>query len=146
MKKIPAALLLGLLVASCAPSTPQTRIARSPEKFAALTTSQQDLVQQGKISRGMPPAAVELAWGNPHSRFEGVRDRQATARWDYEGSRPVFTSSQFGTHGFGGFGTHGRGRYSAIGFGIGPDVTYIPHRIASVWFINDQVDAWERAR
>jgi hypothetical protein len=146
MKISIATVLLGLALASCAPSTPQARIEQNPEKFAALSQSHQNLVQQGQIARGMPPEAVELAWGNPHSRFEGVRGGKNTARWDYEGSRPVYTTSRFGGYGFGHGGSFGRGRYSAIGFGMGPDVTFIPQRIASVWFISNRVDSWERAR
>ena len=70
-------------------------------------------------------------------------------RWDYAASRPVYTSTFYGGYGYGGYGYgrhHGRGGYgySGVGFGIGPEVAYIPHRVASVWFIDHHVDAWER--
>lgn len=33
-----------------------------------------------------------------------------------------------------------------LGFGMGPEITYIPYRVASVWFVDRKVDSWERAR
>ncbi len=37
-------------------------------------------------------------------------------------------------------------RLLRLGFGFGPEIAYIPYRVASVWFINNRVDSWERAR
>ena len=146
MKATLLPLLLALVFASCAPSTPQARIDREPEKFASLSTTDQGLVQQGLIDQGMPPAAVELAWGPPDRRFEGSKNQQATARWDYTGALPVYSSSLFGSFAPG-YGPHyGRGRYANFGYGFGPEVIYVPSRLASVWFIDDKVDGWERAR
>jgi len=89
----------------------------------------------------MPPAAVELAWGPPHRRFEGANHEQITARWDYTGAQPVVSSS-FGTsYGYGPYSA--RSRYRT--YGMAQEVTYIPYRTASVWFVNNRVDAWERA-
>ncbi|MEX1114233.1 MAG: hypothetical protein WEB53_03220 [Akkermansiaceae bacterium] len=139
-------LLLGFVFASCAPSTPQARIDRQPEKFASLSKKDQDLVQQGLINKGMPPAAVELAWGRPDRIFEGSKNQQASARWDYTGTLPVYSSSIYGGYGYGYGPYYGRGRYGNYGYGFRPEVAYIPYRMASVWFINDRVDAWERAR
>ncbi|MEO7098640.1 MAG: hypothetical protein ABI162_04715 [Luteolibacter sp.] len=143
MKKLVTALVLGVIFASCAPSTPQARIENNPAKFASLTKKEQSLVQQGQITRGMSPAAVELAWGFPSRRFEGSKNRKATERWDYAGSRPVYSDGFYGAYGYG-YGPYGRGRYSALGYGFGPEVAYIPYRLASVWFIDGRVDAWER--
>ena len=47
MKKFIAAMSAGLLLASCAPSTPQARIQREPAKFEALSSKQRTLVEQG---------------------------------------------------------------------------------------------------
>lgn len=148
MKKIITALLAGLVLSSCAPSTPRSRIEQNPGKFAALGKKEQGLVRQGQISRGMSPDAVILAWGFPSRRFEGSRNAKMTRRWDYAGSRPVYTTSLYGGfgYGFGGYGPYGRRGYSSGGFGVGPDVTYVPYRLASVWFVNNRVDSWERAR
>ena len=65
MKKFLTALSAGLSLASCVPSTPQTRIQQNPQKFEALSAKHRTLVQQGQIARGMSPDAVYLAWGGP---------------------------------------------------------------------------------
>lgn len=143
MKKIVTALLAGLLFSSCVPSTPQARIEQNPGKFAALGKNEQNLVRQGQISRGMSPDTVTLAWGYPDRRFEGYRNSKRSERWDYSGSRPVYTTSFYGGYGYGRYGRRG---YSGLGLGFGPEVTYIPHHLASVWFVNNRVDSWERAR
>ncbi len=140
--------MAALVFSSCAPSTPQARIAKSPDKFAALSKKNQDLVQQGLISRGMTPDAVELAWGVPAQRFEGSKHSKSTERWDYAGSRPVYFTNYYGGYGYGygGYGPYGRGGYTGLGFGFGPEVAYVPYRVASVWFIDRRVDSWERAQ
>ncbi len=142
------AILAGVGFSSCAPSTPQTRIAKEPEKFAALGRKEQELVQQGQISRGMSRDAVTLAWGFPNRRFEGSGKSKPTERWDYSGLRPVYSTHFSGgfRYGYGGYGPYGRGGYPYGGLGYGPDMIYIPERYASVWFVNRQVDSWERAR
>lgn len=145
MKKFLAAIVAGLVFPACAPSTPQSRIERNPELFAALSKKEQSLVQQGQISRGMPPDAVVLAWGPPDQRFEGSRDSKPTERWDFLGSRPVQSPNHFGAF-RSGFGGSGRFGYPGAGFGVGPDIVFIPYRRASVWFVNQRVDSWERIR
>ena len=101
MKKILVALAFGSLLASCVPSTPQTRIQQNPEKFSALRESDRALVQQGKITRGMPRDAVYLAWGRPSDTFQGSRDGEISERWDYAGTRPVYTTGFYGAYGYG---------------------------------------------
>lgn len=143
MKKLLLACSCGLLLAACAPSTPQARIEREPHKFEALTAKQKELVQQGRIDRGMPPDAVYLAWGSPSRVFQGSKNNRPTERWDYAGSRPVYTNSFYGSYGrF--YGPYRR--YGYYGGGWGPEVAYIPYRIGSVWFLDNRVDSWERAR
>lgn len=145
MKPTLTALLAGLVFASCAPSTPQTRITKSPETFAALNKKEQSLVQQGQISNGMPPDAVLLAWGPPDRRFEGSKNSKRTERWDYSTLRPVYPIGHFG-YGYGSYyGPYGRHIHSNLGF-VSSEVAYIPERTASVWFVNDRVDSWERVR
>ncbi len=146
MKKIFMALLTGIIFTSCAPSTPQARIERSPQIFAALGKKHQDLVGKGLITRGMSPEAVALAWGNPAQRFEGSKKSRQTERWDYTGSRPAYSTNFYGGYGRGGFLPYGYGHYSSLGFGLGPEISSIPCRIASVWFIDQRVDSWERAQ
>lgn len=146
MKKIIAAVSAGLLMVSCVPSTPQTRIQLEPGKFEALSGKQRTLVEQGQISRGMPTDAVYLAWGRPSRVLQGSKDGKNTEQWDYAGSRPVYHTNFYGSYG-GYYGPcRGRGYYRGYGIGFGPEVVYIPYRVASVWFIDGRVDAWERAR
>jgi hypothetical protein len=143
MKNLLSALSAGLLFASCAPSTPQARIQQQPEKFQALSAKHQALVQQGRVDRGMSQDAVFLAWGAPSRTFQGSRNNQLSERWDYSGSRPVRIDTFHGSYGrFGGpCGSRG---FGSVGWG--PEVAFIPYRIGSVWFIYNQVEAWERAR
>lgn len=143
MKKFLTFALLGMCLFSCAPSTPLARIQKSPEKFEALSPQQKRLVEAGQVERGMPPDAVYLAWGPPSHVFQGSSGRQVTERWDYSSSRPVFTNTFHGSYGrFCGPSS----RFGCSGAGWGPDVVYIPYRVGSVWFIDNQVDSWERAR
>ncbi|MGL5017612.1 MAG: hypothetical protein ACRDBP_05730 [Luteolibacter sp.] len=141
--------LCSILLAACAPSTPQARIAAHPEKFASLGTQEQSLVTQGQIAPGMSTDAVWLAWGSPDRRFDGSRDSRMTERWDYATTVPVhtpmFMNGAWGS-GCGRFGPHGRRSFYGGGFGFGPDITYIPQRVASVWFVDRRVDSWERLR
>jgi hypothetical protein len=156
MKKFLAALCTGLALSSCVPSTPQTRIQQNPRLFSSLSSNQQSLVQQGQLCRGMSPDAVFLAWGRQSGSFQGSKDGKLTERWDYAGTQPVMTTSVYSTYGYGygsGYGRYGHGRYGygryggpVVGVGIGPEVAYIPYRYASVWFVNQRVDSWERAR
>jgi len=132
-----------MLVASCAPSTPLARIQRQPEKFEALSAKHRELVERGQIDSGMSQDAVYFAWGSPSSVFQGSNNGRATERWDYAGSRPVFTNTFHGSYGrF--YGPCRRGIHSGMGWG--PEVAYIPYRIGSVWFIDNRVESWERAR
>jgi hypothetical protein len=148
MKKIVTSLMAGLCFSSCAPMTPQARIDKNPEKFAALSQKDKGLVQQGQITRGMPLDAVMLAWGPPSRRFQGSKDSKKTERWDYDDSRPVYIAHFYSDYPYhiGGYGPYDHSRFSGVGLGVGPEVTYVPYRVASVWFINDRLDSWERAR
>jgi len=149
MRILALVLVCGGILVSCAPSTPQTRIEKSPEKFAGLSQKNKALVQEGRIASGMAPAAVELAWGSPSRRFQGFKNQKASERWDYSASRPVYTTSFYGGYGHGAcmpYGRYGRRGYSALGFGFGPEVEYIPEHVASVWFVGNRVDSWERVQ
>lgn len=147
MKKFLPLLLVGLLLGACAPSTPEARIAEHPEKFSALTKKQQTLVREGRISQGMPKDGVLLAWGSPSSRFDGYQNRKRVERWDYAGSRPVYSTGFYGGFGYDYWG-FGYGRYSPYGYryAVSPEVVYVPYTRASVTFTNERVDSWERIR
>ncbi|MEO8614118.1 MAG: hypothetical protein ABI600_03175 [Luteolibacter sp.] len=142
MKTIFIATAAALVLGACAPSTPQARIERNPQKFASLSRRDQSLIQQGQIAHGMSLDAVALAWGPPSQRFQGFKEQQSTERWDYAGSRPVYSTGFYGSYGYGGYGPYGR--YSPLGYAGGPEIAYIPYRLASVWFVDNRVDSWER--
>ncbi len=146
MKRIVILFLAAAVFTSCAPSTPEARIAKSPEKFAALGKADQELVARGRIARGMSPDAVELAWGPPSRRLEGSKDSNPTEHWIYARTRPVYFNSYFGgyRYGYGGYPPYGDFGYSGIALGLGPEVAYMPYQVASVRVIRQRVDSWER--
>ena len=145
---LPAALSV-LIFASCAPSTPETRIAAQPAMFESLPAKQQDLVRKGEIAKGMNTDAVYLAWGRASRVFDGSEGGDATLRWDYNASTAFPTNSygNFGPYGLGyGYGYNWRyGRYP-YPYYAGPDVVYVPYRKATVLFRNGHVDSWEKIR
>ena len=137
------------LLASCAPSNPQARIEQAPHLFENLSAEHRRAVTEGRIERGMSPDDVYLAWGRPASEYVGEESGQRTLRWDYAGSRPVYTTDTFATFGYGRYPYGRLGRYGYYGYptyGTGTSVTYVPYRKATVWFRNDRVTKWERRR
>lgn len=135
--------VLALVFASCAPSTPEYRISERPRVFEGLNTKEKALVRNGEISKGMSMDAVALAWGSPSERVDGLRDGKRMERWDYEGTKPVVTNRLFGGYDTGWYGPY---RYSGVGGGFGPEITYIPYRKSSVRFVGGRVDEWERIK
>ena len=133
-----------LVLASCAPMSPTARIDRYPEIYDALPAKHQEAVRDGQIVRGMSYDAVLLAWGRPAQRFEQMRAEGPVMRWDYMGTRPVYTNHFYGSYGRGYYGRYGP--YSRSAFGYGPQVDYVPYRRASVWFVDGLVDEWESMR
>jgi hypothetical protein len=134
---------IALVLASCAPSTPESRIYERHRVFETFSKEHQELVRQGEIAKGMSPDAVSIAWGSPSGVVEGLRDGKRMERWDYTGTRPVVTNNFFGGYNT---GYYGRYRYSGVGGGFGPQVTYVPYRKSSVWFVGGRVNEWERVR
>lgn len=137
MKELFGMLLSGLLFVSCAPMTPQARIAAEPQKFAALPAKDQALVRQGLITRGMSKDGVTLAWGIPSRTFNGYDNSKRSESWDYTAARPIYTANFFGGYGL------GPGIYRSS-YGLGPEVAYVPYRVATVRFRDDRVSSWER--
>jgi hypothetical protein len=126
------------LLASCAVQTPQTRMAKNPELFEALTPRQQELVRQGKIDRDLPKTGVWIAWGRPDRVAVWDRSGSRIERWTYLGLRPVNTY----TVGVG-TGPVGLGWYADPYFYGGPVVEWVPYPVSRVDFRHDLVTEWE---
>lgn len=129
----------GLMI-SCTASTPQTRIARNPAMFEALTPAQQELVSRGRIERGLPMDGVFLAWGKPDRVVEWDRSGSRLERWTYLGLRPVHTYSLgWGIGpGWGGWDPY----YDPYFFG-GPAIEWVPYPVSRVDFRRGTVSDWE---
>lgn len=138
MKNCSPLIAIALFLAACAPSTPLTRIEKNHGMFAALPAKHQDLVEQGKIVKGMSQNAVYLALGEPSRKFQSVGNSKFSERWDYVKHEPHVTTS----FGFGyGFGGHYYDPYSS--FALGPEIYYTPYLSASVFFRHNKVTAYE---
>jgi len=147
-----------LFIASCASSTPQSRIEKNPTILESLPESEKNAVKTGNITAGMTKNAVFLAWGNPDRKFESFTEGEKLEKWSYTKLSPVYSQRFSGSFGYGhrrGFGrrrSFGRsgfrgGRFGFKGghhggFGIGTSVSYIPTPAASVTFKNDRVVSW----
>lgn len=114
-----------------------------PAAYERLSDREKELVRNGEIAKGMDKEAVALAWGSPSGRVDGLRNGKPMELWDYQGTKPVVTHNFYGGYGRGGYGHY---RYSGFGAGFGPDISYLPYRKASVWFLHGRVDEWERVR
>lgn len=146
---LPLAALSAGFLASCAPSTPEARIAANPGMFEALPGKQKELVRQGQIDKGMSTDAVYLAWGRASRQYDGSEGGARTLRWDYVSATPVYGGSNgyFGAFGWG-YGRFGPASGVAYNYGMpyGQEVVYAPYRRASVVFRDGGVSSWEKVR
>ncbi|WP_367871004.1 hypothetical protein [Luteolibacter sp. Populi] len=147
---LPLAALSAAFLASCAPSTPASRIAAQPAVYEGLSGKEKQLVSQGQIDKGMGTEAVYLAWGRATREYEGSETGARTLRWDYTSTTPV-SGNAYGY--FGAFGW-GSGRFGPYGgpygyypsYGYGQEVVYAPYLRARVLFRNGRVSSWEKSR
>lgn len=132
-----------LLAVSCAPSTPEARIAEKPLAFEKLSREHKELVRRGEIGKGMDMSAVALAWGNPSSRMEGFSGKGRTERWEYIGSQPVMMNTFYDSYRYDRIHPH---RYARAGGYYGTEIVYVPYRKSTVWFVGGKVTEWERLK
>jgi hypothetical protein len=97
-----------LVLSSC--STVGTRIESNRASFDQLSPKDQALVSQGKISGGMPQAAVYIAWGQPQQKATGMVRGVPTETWVY-----TLSTAAYGPYAYGRFG-YGWGFSGPIGF------------------------------
>ncbi|MES2594101.1 MAG: hypothetical protein V4662_02140 [Verrucomicrobiota bacterium] len=140
-----AGLTLATLAISCT-SARERRIANNPQIYQKLSTSDQVLVQQGRIREGMTKEGVFLSYGRPDSVATGRQKGSSVEQWSYMGTQPVYTNN-FGMglgYGYGrgwGYRGYGAGYYGAWDpyWGMGPNVVYVPYKDASVTFRGNRV-------
>ncbi len=136
------------LLVSCA-SPRERRIAANPQIYQSLTTSDQLLVQQGRIREGMSKEGVFLALGRPDGVAAGRQKGASIEQWTYFGSQPVYTNTiGMGWGGAWGWGGGWAMRGSGCGYigpwdpywvGMAPAVTYVPYKAATVTFRGNRV-------
>ncbi|TDU70751.1 hypothetical protein EI77_02799 [Prosthecobacter fusiformis] len=140
-------LAMAIGLTSCT-SALERRIARNPDLYNKLPTSDRMLVEQGRIREGFTKESVFLSWGRPDQVSEGSQKGTKIEKWTYVGTQPVYTDS-FGWGGMGWGRGYGRG-YGYYGAwdpfwgGYGPTVTYVPYKAASVTFRGNRVTEYLR--
>lgn len=141
-----AAAVCGL--ASCAVSTPGSRVARAPELYQPLSDAQKQAVMDGRVVEGMSPDAVYLALGRPDRVVRGSQNGKAYELWRYMELQPVPMRTVSVGFGFGfppgGHYRHGYYDPGWMAWEAGPD--YVPVTSVAVRFSNNRVTGWERLR
>jgi len=94
---ITAAALTAL--SACA-TTPQARIDRDPDRFAALPPEQQARIREGSVGVGFDETAVRLALGEPDRVIERESEDGLTTAWLYYAAVPGFYNGAYCAPGF----------------------------------------------
>lgn len=143
-----------LFLASCAPTTPVTRIEKHKALYAKQSKKHKELINKGQITEGMNMDGVFLAWGKPDKQHDVYTNNKHTTAWEYTELKPVVSQSIYGSVGFGKrFYRPHRRIYGGIGYGrgwgygnhigIGTNVGYVPSVSATVNFKDRKVTSWE---
>ncbi len=142
----PLGVASAMLLSSCAPNTPQSRIEKNPGTFSQLSNSDKELARQGQIKKGMHKDAVFIAMGKPDGVSQGNRNGAEFEKWIYTRSTPVFRHGIYPRIGYG-IGGWGRGRYNRGGYygvGFNPGMSYVRRTAATVDFNRyNKVTSWE---
>jgi|SRR5579863_5600742 len=81
-----ALLIVVTLLAGCATSTVESRKQARYDAYSALPVETRSLVDQGKVTIGMPEDAVFIAWGKADQVSEGETETGRTTTWTYYGT------------------------------------------------------------
>lgn len=134
-----------MLVLGCCATARERRITNNPKIYQDLSTSDQVLVQQGRIREGMSKEAVFLAYGRPDGVATGRQGGKEVEVWSYMDSQPVYANTYSVGLGWGrgayGWGRYGGGYYGAWDpfWSYSPSVVYVPYRAATVTFRGNRV-------
>lgn len=142
-----ASALLAITVISCV-SSRERRITNNPQIYNSLSTSDQLLVQQGRIREGMTKEGVFLSYGRPDAVSTGRQKGASIEKWTFMSSQPVYTNNiGMGWGGgwggaWGGYRGRGCGYYGGWDpyyMNMAPSVVYVPYQAATVTFRGNRV-------
>ncbi len=88
MSGIPAGGLLLLALLLCACQTPESRIRKNQEKFAAYPPQAQDMIRAGKVEVGFTQEMVLMALGKPSRKYTRKAQDEILEVWAYTEGRP----------------------------------------------------------
>ncbi|MFI3243377.1 MAG: hypothetical protein R3Y56_03895 [Akkermansia sp.] len=131
----------GLSLCACTnTNTPAYRIAKNPQVYDNLSPKDQHLVSQGRITTGMSPKAVFLAWGYPSNPpFKGEQNGQQITRWDYTRMQAVISINSWNGPDWGPNGWYDPAYQSPFD----TSTTFVPKTTATVNFKDGRVSSWE---
>ncbi|QQL46164.1 hypothetical protein [Sulfuriroseicoccus oceanibius] len=127
---------LAACLSSCV-SPREQRLQANAATFNSLPPVEQDLIRQGRISKGMDTQAVYLALGNPQRVATGTYRNQPAETWIYRGIHAVPNYSNWHHPYYLGYHRHGYYCNPA------PSYTYISYERAVVIFVKKRVAAFE---
>ena len=83
MKKLSLIISCAALAVLAGCSTPAVRINQSPEAFAKLSATDQQLIREGKVAVGFTPEMVRLALGEPDRVYTRTDASGVNESWSY---------------------------------------------------------------
>jgi outer membrane protein assembly factor BamE (lipoprotein component of BamABCDE complex) len=83
MKTLSFLIACAALAVAAGCSTPQARIKQSPEAYAKLSATDQQLIREGKVAVGFTPDMVRLALGDPDRISTRTDASGVNEAWSY---------------------------------------------------------------